>query len=121
VKPQTEQKPEEKNGKAQETRPQEKQQAETQAHGKPAGKSARIPDDKFREHFGRQHTVVINRPVVVEGQPRFQSNGYWFGRVDARAADWAYSDECYIDYIDGEYFLFDVLHPGIRIALFVTS
>ena len=27
---------------------------------------------------------------------------------------------CYIDYIDGEYFLFDLLHPGIRIAVFVV-
>jgi len=25
-----------------------------------------------------------------------------------------------VDYIDGEYFLFDLLHPGVRIALFVV-
>jgi hypothetical protein len=80
----------------------------------------RIPDDKFRSNFGRQHTVVINRPTIVEGQPRFQFGGYWFTIVDAWPGDWAYTDECYIDYIDGEYFLFDLVHPGVRIALFVV-
>jgi hypothetical protein len=89
-------------------------------HAQAGGKSARIPDDKFRTSFGRSHTVVINRPVIVEGQPRFQSGGYWFVISDPWPAGWAYSDQCYIDYIDGEYFLFDVLHPGVRIALIVT-
>jgi hypothetical protein len=40
--------------------------------------------------------------------------------VDAWPAGWAYTDDCYIDYIDGEYFLFDLLHPGVRIAVFVV-
>jgi hypothetical protein len=82
--------------------------------------SGRIPDDKFRAHFGRQHTLVINRPTVVEGQPRFQYSGYWFTIVDPWPVGWAYTDQCYIDYIDGEYFLFDLLHPGVRIALTVV-
>lgn len=79
-----------------------------------------VPDDKFRAHFGRQHTVVINRPTIVEGQPRFQSSGYWFTIVDPWPADWTYTDDCYIDYVDGEYFLFDLRHPGVRVALFVV-
>ena len=92
-----------------------------QAHpDKDAGKRGHIPDDKFREHFGRQHTVVIRQPVIVEGQPRFQFGGYWFVISDPWPAGWAYSDQCYIDYVDGEYFLFDLLHPGVRIALFVA-
>ena len=89
-------------------------------HSRPAGKSQRIPDDKFRAHFGREHTVVINRPVIVEGQPRFQSGGYWFVISDPWPVGWAYTDQVYVDYVDGEYFLFDVLHPGVRVALFVT-
>lgn len=80
----------------------------------------RIPDDKFRAHFGRQHTLVINRTTIVEGQPRFQYFGYWFTIVDPWPAGWAYSDQCYIDYIDGEYFLFDLRHPGVRIAIGVV-
>lgn len=84
------------------------------------GRGGHIPDDQFRAHFGRQHTVVIRQPVVVEGQPRFQYGGYWFVISDPWPADWAYTDQCYVDYIDGEYFLFDLLHPGVRIALFVV-
>jgi hypothetical protein len=90
--------------------------------GKPqhAQQSGRIPDDKFRAHFGRQHTVVIKQPTIVEGQPRFQYSGYWFTIVDPWPVGWAYTDQCYIDYVDGEYFLFDLLHPGVRIALTVV-
>ena len=90
------------------------------ANARPAGKSQRIPDDKFRQHFGREHVVVINQPVIVEGRPRFQASGYWFEIVDPWPVGWAYTDQVYVDYIDGEYFLFDVVHPGVRIALFVT-
>jgi hypothetical protein len=89
------------------------ERANSQQHG-------RIPDDKFRAHFGRQHTVVINRVTVVEGQPRFQYSGYWFTIVDPWPAGWAYTDQCYIDYVDGEYFLFDLLHPGVGIAIVVV-
>jgi hypothetical protein len=102
------------NGKAQE-HPDNAQQ-----HARPTGKSVRIPDDKFRAHFGREHTVVIRQPVIVEGQPRFQFGGYWFVISDPWPMGWAYTDECYVDFVDGEYFLFDVLHPGVRVALFVT-
>ncbi len=91
-----------------------------QRTGRPAGKSAHIPEDKFRANFGRSHTFVIQRPVVVEGRPGFVYGGYSFVLVDAWPADWAYTDDCYVDYIDGEYFLFDLLHPGMRIALFVV-
>ncbi|MFZ0439180.1 MAG: hypothetical protein WAL76_13740 [Candidatus Sulfotelmatobacter sp.] len=79
-----------------------------------------IPDDKFRAHFGRQHTLVINHPTIVEGQPRFQYGGYWFSIVDAWPVGWAYTDDCYIDYVDGEYFLFDLRHPGVRVAIVVV-
>jgi hypothetical protein len=89
--------------------------------GRPTGKGGRIPDDKFRASFGRQHTFVISRPVIVENRPRFQSGGFWFEIIDLWPADWAYTDDCYIDFIDGEYFLFDVLHPGVRVAVFVVG
>ena len=86
-----------------------------------AGKGAHIPDDKFRAHFGRPHTFVVNRPVIVEGQPRFQYASYWFEIVEPWPVGWAYTDSCYIDFIDGEYFLFDLLHPGVRVAVFVVD
>ena len=89
-------------------------------HARPAGKSAHIPDEKFRAGFGRQHTFVVSRPTIVEGQPRFQYSGYWFEIVDPWPSAWLYTDDVYVDYIDGEYFLFDLLHPGVRVAVFVV-
>jgi hypothetical protein len=94
--------------------------AHQEEHGRPAGKSARIPDDKFRSHFGRSHTVRVQRPVIVQGQPGFIYGGYSFVFVDPWPVEWAYGDDCYVDYIDGEYFLFNLLHPGVRISLFVV-
>jgi hypothetical protein len=99
---------------------QSRDEAKPQGHAQPAGKSARIPDDKFRAQFGRSHSFRAQRPEVVNGQPRFQYGGYSFILIDAWPPDWAYTDDCYIDYIDGEYFLFDLRHPGIRIALTVV-
>lgn len=91
-----------------------------QGRARPAGRSGRIPDDRFRAQFGRSHTFRAQRPVVVEGQPRFEYGGYTFVLVDAWPQDWAYTDDCYIDDVDGDYFLYDLLHPGMRIALFVV-
>jgi len=85
----------------------------------PGSKGGHIPDDKFRTHFGRGHTFTA-KTVIVAGQPQFSYSGYTFELVDAWPVGWAYSDDCYIDYIDGEYFLFDLLHPGVRIAVFVV-
>jgi hypothetical protein len=95
-------------------------QQNSTAHARPAGKSGHIPDDKFRSNFGRSHTVKVQRTTVIEGQQGFVYSGYSFVFVDPWPAEWAYTDDCYVDYIDGEYFLFNLLHPGVRIALFVV-
>jgi hypothetical protein len=79
-----------------------------------------IPDDKFRGSFGREHHFVIHQATTVQGQPGFEYGGYSFILADGWPAGWAYTDDCYVDYIDGEYFLFDLLHPGVRIALIVV-
>ncbi len=88
-------------------------------NGRPAGKGGHIPDDKFRSHFGQSHHFQA-RSVIVSGRPQFQYGGYNFQLVDAWPQDWAYTDDCYIDYIDGEYFLIDLAHPGVRVAVFVV-
>jgi hypothetical protein len=82
-----------------------------------AGQRGRIPDEKFRSNFGKQHTFVVNRITVVEGQRRFEYGGYNFNLIDAWPAGWAYTDTVYVDYIDGEYYLIDLAHPGVRIAI----
>jgi hypothetical protein len=91
------------------------------AHAGTSGKSAHIPEPKFKASFGRQHTFAVNRVVtqrtVIAGQTQFVYSGYTFVFVDPWPADWAFTDDCYIDYIDGEYVLVDVLHPGVYLAL----
>ena len=91
-------------------------------HPATAYESRHIPDDKFRAHFGRRHTFRVQRTQVVNvSQPVIVYGGYSFQLVEAWPADWDVGDNCYIDYVDGEYFLFDVLHPSIRIAVFVVG
>jgi hypothetical protein len=90
-----------------------------QAHTMPAGKGGHIPDNQFHAHFGREHTFTAST-VIVSGRPQFQYGGYSFQLVDAWPVGWAYTDNCYIDFIDGEYFLLDLLHPGVQIALIVV-
>lgn len=118
AKPKHEQLPEQESAK----RPHEEhdQSAGQARQGRAASKGGHIPDDKFRASFGRQHTFAIGQPVVVESRPRFQYGSYWFEIVDPWPADWAYADDCYIDYVDGDYFLFDLLHPGERVVVFVV-
>jgi hypothetical protein len=92
--------------------PQQEQRAGEGNHG-------RIPDDRFRANFGHEHVFVINRPVMVEGQPRFQYGGYWFGFSQPWPTGWAYTDNVYVDYQDGGYYLYNPYHPGIRITVIV--
>jgi len=56
----------------------------------------------------------------VNNQPTFGYGGYTFVLVNPWPSEWVYTDDCYIDYIDGEYFLFDALHPDVRVALFIS-
>jgi len=98
---------------------QEQMHPSQAGNAQPAGRGGHIPDNQFHAHFGREHTFRANT-VIVSGQPQFQYGGYTFELVDAWPADWAYTDDCYVDYIDGEYFLFDLVHPGLRIAVFVV-
>lgn len=85
----------------------------------------RIPDDRFRGYFGRDHRFRINTfpLVVVGGYPRFQYNGYWFSLVDPWpeywSADWYDTDDVYVDYTDGGYYLYDRQYPNDRIAISV--
>jgi hypothetical protein len=83
------------------------------------GNHGRIPDDRFRANFGHEHVFVINRPVIIEGQPRFQYGGYWFGFSQPWPVDWLYTDNVYVDFVDGGYYLYNPFHPGIRIVIIV--
>jgi hypothetical protein len=85
----------------------------------------RIPEDRYRGHFGPDHRFRIYRyPVEVYGGfPRFQYGGFWFGFMDPWpeywSDDWYDSDDVYIDYTDDGYYLYNRRYPRDRIAITV--
>jgi flagellar motor protein MotB len=102
---------------AQQARPAQHAQQAQRVGGNRGG---RIPDDRFRAHFGREHRFRIIRPTIVAGYPRFQYGGYWFGFIDPWPTRWHYTDDVYVDCIDGGYYLYNPVHPGIRIGINVV-
>jgi hypothetical protein len=82
----------------------------------------RIPDNDFREHFGREHRFAPGRVQIFEGRPRFFYSGYTFELLDPWPMDWSYDeDDCYVDYIDDSYWLFNYRHPGERVAVIILG
>ena len=57
---------------------------------------------------------------MVSGYSRFQYGGYWFGYVQPWPMGWYYTDDVYIDYVDGGYYMFNPYYPGTRFALTVV-
>jgi len=82
--------------------------------------SGRIPDDRFRSNFGQEHVFVINEPVMVGEFSRFQYSGFWFGFVDPWPVEWYYTDNVYVDFIDGGYYLCNPYYPGARVSISVV-
>jgi outer membrane biosynthesis protein TonB len=79
-----------------------------------------IADARFQASFGSSHHFHINRPTIYEGYSRFNYGGYYFGFYDPWPSDWGYSDDVYVDYIDGQYYLLDPEHPGSRLMINVV-
>jgi hypothetical protein len=75
----------------------------------------RIPDDRFRASFGREHRFRVGH----FDNRRFQYGGYWFSFNEGWPVGWAYTDDFYIDFIDGQYYLIDLSHPGVQLLLVV--
>lgn len=48
---------------------------------------------------------------------RFAYGGYSFGFVDPWPVAWGYSDDVYVVYSDGGYYMYDYVHPGVRISI----
>ena len=86
----------------------------------------RIPEDRFRAHFGRRHWFRVHDVpvIVVQGSPRFQFGGYWFSVVDPCPETWSpawyRTDDVYVDYVNDGYYMYNRRHPGIAIAINVS-
>jgi len=92
-------------------------QVQQDEHKQTAQQHGRIPDDKFKANFGREHRFHIGHPVVVEGRPRFEYGGYSFFISEAWPSGWSYNDYVYIVEVNGVYYLVDDAHPGVQLAL----
>ena len=102
------------------TAAQEQRQRSEPALRLSARGTERIPDDRFRANFGEGHTFVINAPVMVGGYSRFQYGGFWFGFVQPWPDGWYYTDNVYVDFIDGEYVLINPYYPGVQLGISVV-
>jgi Ni/Co efflux regulator RcnB len=81
------------------------------------GHYGRIPDDRYRAHFGREHRFRVTHVRVVEGYHRFAYGGYTFGYAQPLPRDWRRDDDVYVEYVNGGYFLCNQRRPGLRISL----
>lgn len=79
----------------------------------------RIDDARYREHFGRDHHFAVHHVQRIDGRDRFAYGGYQFELAEPWPGEWSYDDNCYIEDVDGQYYLYDLSHPGIRIMLIV--
>jgi outer membrane biosynthesis protein TonB len=105
---------------AQRTAAEQQRQRAVPALRLSARSNSRIPDDRFRSNFGREHSFRIGRPTMVGGYSRFQYGGYWFGFVQPWPDGWYYTDDVYVDYIDGGYYLCNPYYPGAQVAISVV-
>src|ERR1700677_1819587 len=113
---------EEKHQKAPKQTKEQKHAQRENGHSERGGRLSarggqRIPEDRFRGNFGRGHYFQVNEGEFRAG--RFEFGGFAFGFVDPWPAYWAYSDDVYIDDIDGVYFLLDPRFPGERVEVVV--
>jgi len=80
----------------------------------------RIPDRDYQANFGRQHGFRMGKPVLINGYSRFHYGGYSFGFMQPWPAQWLYSDDVYILFVDNGYYLYNPVHPGVRVAISVV-
>jgi hypothetical protein len=100
---------------------QEEKNAQQQQHNQPAqraGGGSRIPDDRYKANFGREHTFRVSHGDFSSG--RFQYGGYWFGFGGAWPSNWLYTQDVYVIEIDGMYYLCNPMYPGVNLAINVT-
>ncbi|MGA8440757.1 MAG: hypothetical protein WB762_13810 [Candidatus Sulfotelmatobacter sp.] len=114
-------KPEEKNAQGENNRrPEEKnaqQPGKTEQNEQHAA-GGRIPADRFKANFGREHSFRVSESDYRNH--RFQYGGYWFGFASAWPSNWLYTQDVYVVEINGVYYLCNASYPGVNLTLSVT-
>jgi len=114
----------EKNTKQEEKSAQQQQQHTQQAQPEQQAQRAggngggRIPADRFKANFGREHTFRVTQADY--SNHRFQYGGYWFGFADPWPSNWLYTQDVFVVEIDGVYYLCNAMYPGVNITLSFT-
>jgi len=118
-------KPEEKGAQQPErnAKPEERNAKQPQKEGKPGvpaqraggNRNGRIPDDRYKANFGREHTFHVSQGDY--GNRRFQYGGYSFGFVGAWPTNWLYTQNVYVIEINGVYYLCNPMYPGVNLEL----
>ena len=86
----------------------------------------RVPDARYNVYFGQRNAFrIYSLPFMVfDGYPRFQYNGYWITLLDPWPGnwsnDWYDTDDVYVVYQNGGYYLYDNSYPGIGIAISIS-
>jgi pyruvate/2-oxoglutarate dehydrogenase complex dihydrolipoamide acyltransferase (E2) component len=106
-------------------RNQQKQHPAQAQKGQASGAHGKIKDTDYQAHFGRSHSftvrTVITTTTIVPHQTQFVYSGYSFIFLAPWPSGWVLTDPCYVDYVDGEYVLIDLAHPGMTIALEIAG
>jgi phage repressor protein C with HTH and peptisase S24 domain len=92
------------------------QQEQKNAQQQQRNGGGRIPADRFKASFGREHSFHVSQADYSNGR-RFQYGGYSFGFVDAWPSNWLYTQDVYVVDINGVYYLCNPMYPGVNIAL----
>jgi hypothetical protein len=87
-------------------------------HAGAGARGGRIPDDRYKANFGRQHTFRVSQGDY--GNRRFQYGGYWFGFAGVWPSNWLYTQDVYVVDINGVYYLCNPNYPGVNVELNVT-
>jgi hypothetical protein len=96
-----------------------REQAQNQQAQRDGGNrnARRISEQDFHARFGREHRFRVARSE----SRRFNYGGYYWIYNDPWPSDWAYTDDVYVDEIDGEYYLIDPIHPGTRLLIIIVD
>jgi len=89
------------------------QQPQERGHGR----GQRIPEERFRASFGREHHFRVTH----HEDRRFQYGGYYFELVEAWPADWIFDDDCIIEADGDDYYLVDIVHPERRVLVIIVE
>jgi cell division protein FtsN len=97
----------------------EQAQPEQRTKGGSDHGGGRIPEDRYRAHFGQEHRFHVSQADYGRDR-RFQYGGYTFGFVDEWPGNWLYTQDVFVIEIDGVYYLCNPTYPGVNIALSVV-